>query len=270
MIIAGVSVTILIALGANSLVNAAAVNDSTAVVSAWTGVVISSTTGGFWINGTDTCDATITRTNADSTTTAITVDSCTVTDTNTLTLAASTISASEYNTIAYTTSLNAFGSVSIWNTTNAVSVTAHVLPILSMNLDTPSITFGELIPGTANTKSVVVTTTSNAKNWITVNTSSTGLATWTTSTDKYIGALVRGASLPTTWTDSYQIASTSAWSGTVITTTDILSSTHNVLSTTNVTDSNTVTTVDFTATVDTFTEAGSYNDTLVFTVTGNY
>ena len=154
---------------------------------------------------------------------------------------------------------------------NAATVTATVLPILSMSLSDNTIEFGELVPWIANTQSTIITTASNAKNGITVSVASTWLATWNTNTDKHIWDLARVDSLATTWTDTYVIESVDTWAkwGTVLASQNV-ASTQNILVTDNVAKSNSTTTVNLTATVDEQTEAGNYNDTLTFTVTGTF
>lgn len=270
-VVAGFSAIALVAMNLAS-VNAAAITDWVATVTATTGIVITSVGGGFGVNGTDTCSATITRTNQDSTTTAITVDSCTVTDTNTLTIAAGTVAANEYYTIAFTTSANAYGTTAAWDTTNSVAITARVLPILSMALSTSSLDFGSLALG-ANTVNLNITTASNAKDGITVSMASTGLATWDWDTEYHIWNLARNDwstdSVATTGTDAYEVTSTNVTGWTVLTDATI-AGTQNVLVTDNVTNSNSTTNVVLKATIDAQTESGNYGDTLTFTVTGNF
>lgn len=158
--------------------------------------------------------------------------------------------------------------VYIWDA-NVVNVSATVLPLLSMDLSSNSISFGELVPWVANNKTVNVITESNAKDGITVSVAATWLATWWTASDKYIWNLARASATATSASDSYQIASsTTAW-GTVITTTNV-ASTQNVLTTAGVAASNATTTVTLSATATAQTEAWNYNDTLTFTVTGTF
>lgn len=157
----------------------------------------------------------------------------------------------------------------IWTWLATVNVSATVLPTLSMVLSSSTIDFWDLVPWTPNTKNISVTTASNAIDWITVSVASTWLATWDTATDRHIWALQRVDSTATTWTDSYEIqSSTNNW-WTALTLANV-AATQVILTADNVAKSNAVTTVDLTATTDAQTEAWNYNDTLTFTVTWNF
>ena len=151
---------------------------------------------------------------------------------------------------------------------NVVNVSAVVLPILSMELSTNSLDFGELAIWD-NNQSLNVITKSNAEDGIVVSMDSLWLATWNSSDDYYIWNLARGSSVTTTWTDSYLVSSSTLWGWSVLTETNV-ASTQNVLSTIGVADSNTTTTVNLKAVIDAQTEAWNYNDTLTFTVTWTY
>lgn len=149
-----------------------------------------------------------------------------------------------------------------------VLVSAQVIPTLSMTISTGALNFGVLAIG-ANNQSLTVATATNAKDGLVVSVDSTGLATGNGGTDKHIGNLARGWSAATTGTDTYQIGSTtSAW-GTALSTTDV-TGTQTVLTAGTVAQANATTTVNLSATIDAQTEAGNYNDTLTFTVTGSF
>jgi hypothetical protein len=152
---------------------------------------------------------------------------------------------------------------------NSVTVSAYVLPILSMSISDTSIDFGELVPWVTNTQTTDVTTASNAKDWVTVSVASTWLATWNTGTDKYIWNLARWSATSTTWSDTYQISSSTTNGWTALSSTNVGAS-QNVLVANNVAKANATTTVSLAATSTTTTEAGNYNDTLTFTVTGTF
>lgn len=149
-----------------------------------------------------------------------------------------------------------------------VQVSAQVIPTLTMTISTGALNFGVLAIG-QNDQSLTVTTASNAKDGVVVAVGSNGLATGNGLTDKFIGNLGRVAAVATTGTDTYTIDSTSTKAGWVLTTSNV-AGTQTVLNATNVNDANAVTTVNLHATIDAQTEAGNYNDTLTFTVTGSF
>lgn len=149
-----------------------------------------------------------------------------------------------------------------------VLVSAQVIPTLSMTISTGALNFGVLAIG-ANNQSLTVTTATNAKDGLVVAVGSTGLATGNAATDKHIGTLSRVSSVATTGTDSYQIGSSTSAGGTALSTTDV-AGTQTVLNASDVTEANATTTVNLSATIDAQTEAGNYNDTLTFTVTGSF
>lgn len=151
-----------------------------------------------------------------------------------------------------------------------VTVSATVVPTLSMNLSKSSLDFGELTPGTALDQSLDITTTTNAKWGITVSVGSSGLATGDTANDTYIGTLGRDAAVQTTPNDdSYTITSSTTSGGTALTAQNV-AATQNVLTASNVAQSNATTTITLSALSQAKTEAGNYNDTLTFTVTGSF
>lgn len=154
-----------------------------------------------------------------------------------------------------------------WDT---VTVTATVLPILSMELSTTTLDFGELEVGVAKTVNLDVTTASNAAEGITVSVASTWLATWDTNEDKHIWALQRVASVATTWNDRYQIKSNKAVDWRAAEDLANVALTQNVLEASNVAESNTITNVALEVQIDGQTEAWNYTDTLTFTVTWRF
>ena len=158
--------------------------------------------------------------------------------------------------------LSVSGSLSVW-------VSASVLPLLTMELSKSTLDFGNLTPWADNVQSLDVTTATNAKDWVVVSVDSIWLATWNSSTDKFIWNLARGSASATTWTDTYTISSTT-WNGGTALIESNVASTQTVLTTNNVAKSNTTTNVNLKAVIDAQTEAWNYNDTLTFTVTWNF
>lgn len=153
---------------------------------------------------------------------------------------------------------------------DTVLVSAQVAPTLTLVISTGAINFGTLVPGAANTKSLTLTTATNAKDGVTVQMGSTGLATGGAATDKHIGGLARGSSAATTpATDTYQVGSTVTAGGAGLTTTNV-GANQTVFTATDVPKANDTVTVSLTATAQAQTEAGNYGDTLTFTVTGNF
>jgi hypothetical protein len=149
-----------------------------------------------------------------------------------------------------------------WSST--VQVSAYVDPILTMNVSTWAIDFGVLTPW-SKSDSLDLTTATNAEGWINISVASNWLASWT----RFIWSYNNWAQAPTTWTDTYEINSTTDWAWTDLWIQEVIAS-QNVLTTNNVADSNQITTVDLTTTIDAQTEAGNYGDTLTFTLTGNF
>lgn len=180
-VLATLSAGAMIAMNSIYFVNAAAINNATAVVTPWTWIVV--TGAGFWVNGTDTCLATITRTNNNGTTTPITIDSCTVTDGTTLTIAASTVAANQYYTIAFSTSAWTFGTTTAWDTTNNVVVSARVLPILSMAVSNSTVDLWVLssLVETNSTTDTTITIATNANGGYAVSAAATDFVGATTA-----------------------------------------------------------------------------------------
>ena len=286
-VLSSISIIGLVLLSTSSLVNAAAINDSTAVVTAGTWIVVNSTTGGFGVNGTDTCTATITKTNTNNTTTSVTVDSCTVTDTNNLTIGATTVAANEYYTITFTTSQNVYGSTTVWDTTNNVSVSARVLPILTMSLTNPVVDLGVLTDSAISdsTNDTTITIKTNAANWYVVSAAATNFKG--TDTNNVIPFVTRSAQ--SAWTEwfSIDVASVGQWTNgtsTVDATASLdTASTYAVAnasaslawatgdgsSVKGTTDWDTVV-VNYAAAISPVTESDSYSTTVTFSITATY
>lgn len=271
-IIAGVSAITLLALNAGFMVNAAA------PVATISGTDITITSAGnlaaevvTLVLKQDTVERTITTDYTIDTTVAWTIKITSVIWTALDTDSDSNVDSANYE-ISYTTAAWEKWAVVINNwTSHTVNVTATVAPILTMSLNTNDASFGELAPGVAQDRDIIVTTASNAKSWITVSTAATGLASWNTTDDKHIWNLQRTDSVATVWTDTYTIASVdtnTSW-GLVLASQNV-AGTQNVLTADDVTKSNATTTVTLSAEVDALTEAGSYTDVLTFTVTGNF
>ena len=276
---AGVSAIAILSLNLASLatVNAAALNGATAVVTPATDIVVTSA-GAF--AGSTTCTATITQTNTNGTTTAVTVDSCTPAA-NTLTIAASTVAANKYYTITFNTDDGVFGSATAGDTTNDVQVTATVVPTLSMSISAPNIALGVLTTAGYSTGSVDIVTATNAVSGADVTMASAGLSDATVN--KQIGVVGIGAIPTTAATDYYKIQSKVASQANVaqvfndINGADLfaaagtdMTASQVVLDGTTATDSSTTTTVTVGAHIAATTEAGNYSDTLTFTVTGSF
>lgn len=270
-IIAGTSAIALIAMNAVSFTAyAAAVNDATAVITPTTWVVVSSVTWGFaW-----TCAASIVMTNNAWANSNITVDLCTVTDGNTLTVAASTIAAAQYYTITFTTSNWVFGSTAAWDTTNNVIVSATVVPTLSMNLSTSTLALWVLNTATYQATSVDVATATNAVWWADVTVTSAWLKDALTNKEIWVTNIA--AEAQTAATDYYKLSTNAApvltdvnaWLSAVWGT-DILAS-QVILNWTTSTDSTATTKVTVGSKIWATTEAGNYTDTLTFTVAGSF
>lgn len=262
-LVAGASIVALVAMNALS-VNGAALNGATATyddgtdtitVTMWgkdftldnISVVSVKTSAGVDVAGVDVADVTEANGNF------------TITDAINLDWLAADIYSVSFSTVNWD-----FGAtVAYVGNANVVNVSAVVLPILSMSLSANTLDFGELAIW-ANSVDLDVTTASNAKDGITVSVASLWLATGNASSDYHIWALARVDSIGTTGTDSYEISS-DGW----LALQDV-AATQNVLVTTDVATSNSTTNVELTATIDAQTESGNYNDTLTFTVTGNF
>ncbi|EKD65777.1 MAG: hypothetical protein ACD_49C00086G0003 [uncultured bacterium (gcode 4)] len=160
----------------NFTANAAALNTATAVVTGWVGVVVT----GVWFPVWGTCTASITKTNAGWANSAVTVDSCTQTNATTLTIAASTIAANEYYTIAFSTTDGVFWTTTAWNTTNNVVVSARVLPILSMAISNNTVDLWVL--------SALAVTDSTTDTTITINTNAVGWYIVSAAASNFVGA----------------------------------------------------------------------------------
>ncbi|EKE29763.1 MAG: hypothetical protein ACD_2C00104G0006 [uncultured bacterium (gcode 4)] len=180
-------------------------------------------------------------------------------------LAMSTAFAAQIGTISWGTGTTVQPTDTTFSGSTQVDVSATVAPTLSMGLDTNGIALGTLAPGVTSSGSVVLTTATNAEGGITVDMAAQGLA----SSTKSIWALVKWGTDAATGSGTYQVESSTDASGTPYALDDVAAS-QTVLTTDNVAKSNAVTTVKLSATADNLTEAGSYGDTLTFTVTGNF
>jgi len=278
-IVAGTSAIALLAMNAvNFTANAAAINNATAVVTPGTWIVV--TWLGFGVNGTDTCSATITKTNNNGTSTVVTVDSCTITDDTTMTIAAATVAASEYYTIAFTSSTWVFGTTTKWDTTNNVVVSARVLPILTMSVSNAAVNLGVLSP-TAITESTTDTTVAVATNanWgYVVSAAATNFHGATTLND--IPFVTRAAQSAGTEGFSIDIASINqatngtstavatawvAWASTYAVATSAAS-----LGSWNGTADGDQFIVNYAAAISPVTEADNYSTTVTYTVSGTF
>lgn len=179
-IVAGVTAVTVVAMNmALTTVNAAAINNATAVVTAGVGIVV--TGAGFPVGGT--CTASITKTVAGGANVAVTVDSCTQTDATTLTIGATTVLANEYYTIAFSTTNNVFGTTTAGSTTNNVVVSARVLPILTMAISNATVDLGVLsaLAPVDSTTDTTVTVATNAVGGYVVSAAATNFVGATTA-----------------------------------------------------------------------------------------
>lgn len=160
------------------------------------------------------------------------------------------------------------GSTASWSTD--VIVSATVVPTLTMTLSTGALNYGVLQPNTPQTKTVDVTTATNAEGWITVSVASNGLQSATKVIGDF-GTLWAGAKTADA-DDYYKIASSIVSWGTWATvhTLDDVASSQPVLTAGDVVAANATTQVSLSAMAGNMTEAGSYSDTLTFTVTGTF
>ncbi|MDD4530276.1 MAG: hypothetical protein PHO80_01855 [Candidatus Gracilibacteria bacterium] len=274
-IIASLSTVALLAMSVgSSIVSATGVNSFTSVVAS--GNVTNSTitfTKVATFGGVTSATATIK--NLDGTAagaTTLTYNTATA-DTLVFNVATANLTDNAAYVVSFLTNDNLYASakVNVGTPTNdVVTVTATVLPTLTMALSESSLNFGTLVPGTENTQSLNVLTSTNAKDGITVSMGSTGLATGGAGTDKYIGGLLRGAAAATTPTDDYyKVSSVAPNAGTVLTDADITAN-NNILVATTVAKANDTTAVTVKAMARAQTEAGNYNDVLTFTVAANF
>lgn len=267
-VIAGVTAVTIVAMnGASFVANAAGVNDGAAVVAAGVGITITSASSTF----AATCSAVITRTNLGGGTTVI-PNTCAVTDGTTLALTAATVAANEYYTVTFSSN-GFYGSATAGNTTNNVVVSATVVPTLTMAVSAATIALGTLGTAAYNTAATTVTVSTNANGGTTVAMASTGLKDATIN--KQIGVTAIGATPQTAATDYYKVSTnaspvivdgntTLAAAGG----TDMLA-TQNVYTTAGpVAAAATLVTVG--AKIAATTEAGTFADTLTFTVTGSF
>jgi len=208
-IIAWASAIALLAMNAANLtVNAAALNNATAVVTWWTWIVVT----GAWFAWT--CSATITKTNAGGANSAVAVQTCTVTNATTLTIGATDVLAAEYYTIAFSVDNGVFGTTTAWDTTNNVVVSARVLPILSMAISNATVDLGVLSPtaATDSTTDTTVTVATNANGGYVVSAAATNFVGATTT--NIIPFVTRAAQAAGTEGFSLDVASVGQSAGT--------------------------------------------------------
>lgn len=183
----------------------------------------------------------------------------------------------------------AFDSNVVWNdlfpgtatgTVSGIMVKAQVLPTLNMTLSASEIDLGTLIWGTPSTGNINIEVGTNAANWVTI-TARSGSG-WLTNVDN--NAIQINNLATDGIAESYTFASTAnAIDSTIAgftTTGDLTStqinnnSTEHVIYSTNKPERFNTAVQDLTFTVaatsDAQTQAGSYEDTITFTVTGNF
>lgn len=280
-IVAWASAIALLAMNAANLtVNAAALNNATAVVTPTTWIVVTWA----WFPVGWTCSATITKTVAGGANVAVTVDSCTQTDATTLTIAASTVAANEYYTIAFSTTNNVFGTTTAWDTTNNVVVSARVLPILTMAISNATVDLGVLSPTTATDSSTdtTVTVATNANWGYVVSAAATNFVGATTA--NIIPFVTRAAQVAGTEGFSLDIASVGQWANgtsTIAATAWVAwASTYAVANwagsiawavagNAGTTDGDTLV-VNYEANISPVTEADNYSTTVTYTVSGTF
>lgn len=280
-LMAGVTLVTLVAMNAASLiVNAAAINNATAAVTAGVGIVITGT--GFPVGGT--CDATITRTNNNGTTTNVSVTSCTQTNATTLTIAAATVAVNEYYTIAFSATNGVFGTATAGDTTNSVAVSARVLPILSMDISNSAVNLGVLTPGAINDSATdtTVTVKTNAVNGYIVQAAATNFtdgshtipfvtraaqAAGTSGFSIDVASVGQGTNGTSTVASANGLggASTFAVANGAATIAGAVSG----IGTAGTTDGDTVV-VNYAAAVSAVQEAGSYANTVTYTTSGTF
>lgn len=284
-LVAGASIVALVAMNALS-VNGAAVNNATAVVNAWIGVVVTSAWSFAWAN---TCSATITKTKNDNTgVSSVAVTSCTVTGNDTLTLAAATVAANEYYTIAFTTDNWVYGTTTAGGTTNNVAVSARVLPVLSLALSNSAVDLWTLTDSAISnsTTGTTITVKTNAVDGYIVSAAATDFV-WT-NTANVIPFVSRSDQVAGTEGFSIDVASVgqwAAWTSTVDATAWLWAASTFVVgnlaaslgwastwlwgSIAGTTNGDTLV-VNYAAAVSSVTEADSYSTTVTYTVTGSF
>lgn len=171
------------------------------------------------------------------------------------------------------TANSASGSVS------GVKVTAKVLPTLNMELSAESIDLGNLVANTASTGSLFIEVGTNAKSGVSITArSSSG---WLTKTDDNsiqlndqttdgVAESYKFGSTPNTVDDSSALTFAATWLSDI----EVNNNTteHQIYSTNKPEATNLVDDLEFvvSATSTNETPAGNYEDTITFTVTGNF
>lgn len=147
-----------------------------------------------------------------------------------------------------------------------VSVTATVAPTLSMTLNTSAIDLGQLpTDGSYASGTVTVATATNSANGAQVSMGSNGLE----SATHHIGTLSANGKLLAGGTNDYRFTKDASNVSDGGTSAQVVASTV-ILNGTTIANSNVTTTVKVGAKASALTEAGTYGDTLVFTVTASF
>jgi len=186
------------------------------------------------------------------------------------------------------TGTSSFDSVIVWDdlfpgsatgTVSGIVVTAQVLPTLNMVLSTGAIDLGTLDAGIESTGSLDIEVGTNAANGvnITVKSSSGGLTNTSNNSLQINNLAVDGIAESYTFASStWAIDSNVTWfsSSTELATTEIINSNEYAIYTTNKPEQSDGVNADVTfivwATSNAQTAAGNYEDTITFTVTGNF
>ncbi len=287
-LVAGASLVALVAMNV-ALTNAAAVTITWFTRDSATAYTVTSAA---WFNAWAgaVCTVVVTDSENPATTETFTWADCTVTDVNTLTLANSAVDFNNsYVTVTFSNSDDTLataywaGAFVVWTvangTQNKVNVSAVVLPILTMSLNSTALELW-VLPTAVNTyatQSVWVTTATNAQWGLVVAMASEWLKD--TAINREIWVTDIAANAQTAATDYYKVSTNAAASivdanGADLTTTagtDMLA-TQNVVSwgAFAAPHNATTTTVTIWARADTTTEAWNYSDVLTFTVTGTF
>lgn len=177
--------------------------------------------------------------------------------------------------ITFNTDDGVFGSVTVDNGTyNDVTVSATVVPVLTMSLDTNTLALGTLTTAAYQSAVVNVTTATNAVGGADVAMASVGLKDTVVGAE--IGVTDIDATAQTAATDYYKVSTNAAPVLTDVNDalanaggTDMVAS-QVVLNGTTPTDSSITTKVTVGSKIGATTEAGNYSDTLTFTVTGSF
>lgn len=277
-IMASVTAVAVVAMNMSYLtVNAAAINNATAVVTAGVGIVV---TGVGFVGNGDTCTASITKTLAGGANSAVAVTACAVTNDTTLTLTAAGVAANEYYTIAFSTASNVFGTTTAGSTTNNVVVSARVLPILSMSISNATVDLGVLsaLAPVDSTTDTTITIATNANGGYVVSAAASDFVGATTT--NVIPFVTRVAQANGVEGFSLDIVSaTPSANGTSVPTATaglggastyaVANGTASIASGTATADGD-LFVVNYAASISPVTEADSYSTTVTYTVSGTF